>query len=115
MDFYSVLGKSPKGLNDNILFNPFEENFYIPAMALEIGYHQGADLKVVGYEIHNCVIVRVIYPYKPHVIRIEFTRLISGDTNPGVFYDAGLCIGDFHLPDCHELHVLFRTGYPECL
>ena len=24
-------------------------------MALEIGYHQGADLKVVGYEIHNCV------------------------------------------------------------
>ena len=88
MDFYGVLRKSPKGLHDNILFDPFEENLYIPVMAAEIGYLQGADLKVVGYEILNCVIVWVIYPYKPHVIRIEFARLISGYPNPGVFYDA---------------------------
>ena len=68
MDFYRVLGKSPKGLHDNILFDPFEENFYIPPMAVEIGYLQCADLKVVGDEIHNCVIVVVICPYKSHVI-----------------------------------------------
>ena len=70
MDFYSVLGKSPKGLYDNILFNPFEENLYIPAMAVKVGCLQGADLKVVGYKIHNCVIVLVIYTHKTHVIRI---------------------------------------------
>ena len=51
MDFYSVLGKSPKSLDDNILFDPFEENLYIPAMSVEIGYLQGTDLKVVGYSM----------------------------------------------------------------
>ena len=55
MDFYSILGKSPKGLYDNILFNPLEENFYIPAVTVEVGYFQGTDLKVVGYKIHNHV------------------------------------------------------------
>ena len=59
MDFYSVLGKSSKGLHDNILFDPFKEIFYIPAMAVEIGYLQSADLKVIGYEIHNCVTKRL--------------------------------------------------------
>ena len=38
---------------------------------LEVGYFQGTDFKVVGYKVHNSVIVRVINANKSHVFGIQ--------------------------------------------
>ena len=44
---------------------------YIPSMAVQVGYFQGTDFKIVGYKVHNSVIVRVINADKSHVFGIQ--------------------------------------------
>lgn len=88
VDFNGIFRKSPKGLDDNVLFNPLEENLYILTVAIKIGNLQCADFKIIGYEINNGVIVRVINSHESHIFGIELTGLVAGDANPGIFYDA---------------------------
>jgi len=107
VDFNGIFGESPKILDDDVLLNPLEENLYIPTVTIKIGDFQCADFKVIGYEINNGIIVRVIYSYESHILRIELAGLVSGDTNPRVFYDTWGRIGDSQLLDGCELHVLF--------
>ncbi len=81
-----------------------------------VGYFQCTDFKIIGNKIYDCVIVRVIYSHKSHVLRIKSAGLIPGDTNTRVFYDTGFRIARyFHLLDSCKFHILFRTGYPKCL
>lgn len=71
MDFDSIFRISPQSLYGNVLFNPLEEYLYIPSMAVQVGYFQGTDFKVIGYKVHNSVIVRVIDADKSHVFGIQ--------------------------------------------
>lgn len=57
-------------------------------MAIKICDFQCTDFKIIGYEINNGIIVRIIYPYESHILRIEFAGLVSGDTDPRVLYDT---------------------------
>ena len=43
----------------------------IPSMAVQVGYFQGADFKVIRYKVHNSVIVRIINADKSHVFGIQ--------------------------------------------
>ena len=97
MDFNSIFGEPPKVLDDNVLLNPLEENLNIPAVAIKIYDFQCADLKIIGYEINNGIIVRIIYPYESHILRIEFSGLVSGDTDPRVLYDIRGRVGRWML------------------
>ena len=71
MDFDSIFRISPQSLYGDVLFNPLEEDLYIPSMAVQVGYFQGTDFKVIGYKVHNSVIVRVINTDKSHVFGIQ--------------------------------------------
>ena len=73
MNLNSIFGIPPKVLDRDVLFNPFEEYFYIPTVSIQIGYFCCADFEVVGYKFYNRIIFRVINPYKSHVLRIKFT------------------------------------------
>lgn len=56
MNLNSVFGISPKVLDRDVLFNPFEEYFYIPTVSIQIGYFCCADFEVVGYKFYNRII-----------------------------------------------------------
>ena len=115
MNFDGILRISPQGFHDYVLFDPFEEYFDVPTMAIEIGNLQCADLKIVRYEIHNTIIYRVIQADEPHILRIEFAWLMPDDPYARVFQYSGLLSRDSHLLNGDELHIHLWTRDPKGL
>ena len=50
LGFDGVLGGSTKGLDPQVLFDPFEEQLHTPAALVKVGNGQGRKGKVVGQE-----------------------------------------------------------------
>ena len=47
LSLHCVLGSSEEGLDSQILFDPFEKNFYLPATLVKLSNRQGRQSKVV--------------------------------------------------------------------
>lgn len=74
----------------------------ISAVTIKICDFQCADFKIIGYEINNGIIARIIYSYESHILRIELAGLVSEDMDPRVLYDACGRVGDGQLLDPSE-------------
>lgn len=100
--FNGIFGEAPKVLDDNVLLNPLEEKYNIPAVTIKICDFQCADFKIIGYEINNGIIARIIYSPESHILGIELAGLVSGDTDTRVLYDTCGRVGDGQLLDPSE-------------
>ncbi len=88
VDFKDIFGEATMVLDDNVLLNSLEEKYNIAAVTIKICDFQCADFKIIGYEINNGIIARIIYLYESHILRIELAGLVYGDTDPRVLYDT---------------------------
>jgi len=48
LDQHRILGGAVKGLNFQVLLDPLEKEFYLPAAAVEFGHFQGRQVQAVG-------------------------------------------------------------------
>jgi hypothetical protein len=48
LDQHRILGGPVKGLNFQVLLDPLEKEFYLPAAAVELSYLQGRQVQAVG-------------------------------------------------------------------
>ena len=91
VDLYSdsVLGSSPKLLDLEVLFEPLEEQLYLPSILVEVGNLLGSQFHGVGQEHELTVLLLIIEPNEPQMLRIAFLTAVDGQ-----FY---LCISEYSL------------------
>jgi hypothetical protein len=90
-DLYSdsVLGSSPKLLDLEVLFEPLEEQLYLPSILVEVGNLLGSLFHGVGQEHELTALLLIIEPNEPQMLRIAFLTAVDGQ-----FY---LCISEYSL------------------
>ena len=91
VDLYSdsVLGSSPKLLDLEVLFEPLEEQLYLPSILVEVGNLLGSQFHGVGQEHELTALLLIIEPNEPQMLRIPFLTAVDGQ-----FY---LCISEYSL------------------
>jgi hypothetical protein len=91
VDLYpdSVLGSSPKLLDLEVLFEPLEEQLYLPSILVEVGNLLGSQFHGVGQEHELTALLLIIEPNEPQMFRIAFLTAVDGQ-----FY---LCISEYSL------------------
>ena len=65
-----ILGVAPQRLNNDVLLDPLEKDFYIPSMTIDIGDVQCTYLKVIGNKVNYLTAFVIDSPYKPHVGKV---------------------------------------------
>jgi len=55
LTLHCVLGGSEKSFDSQVLFDPLEEDLYLPPVTIEIGYCLCRDSEVVGQEVEGFV------------------------------------------------------------
>lgn len=74
----SILGRSPKGRDLEMLLDPPEEQFYLPALLIQQGDVFSLESEVVSEERERSLQVRSIVNYSPQHGRILLLGLIAG-------------------------------------
>jgi len=67
----SILRVSPHGLNNDVLFDPFEEYLNIPPVPVQVSDLQCTDVEVVGDEYDFVFIILVIVAYGSYRFRVQ--------------------------------------------
>ena len=91
VDLYpdSVLGSSPKLLDLEVLFEPLEEQLYLPSILVEVGNLLGSQFHGVGQEHELTALLLIIEPNEPQMLRIAFLTAVDGQIY--------LCISEYSL------------------
>ena len=72
MCFNRIFGVTPQTLYADVLFGPFEEDFNVPAMAVDVGDFNSGEVKVVGHKGEDFTTVRIQRLHQPQLAWIKF-------------------------------------------
>ena len=89
LGFDGILGGTVEGFDTQVLFNPFEEQLDLPAIAVEFGDGVCGQGKVVGEEIERLVYLRVVVFDASQGLRVVGGALGAGQDNGLVTEQAG--------------------------
>ncbi len=78
MGLHRVLRGAVKTLDAQILFDPLEEEFHLPALFVEFGYGSGGQQKVVGQKHQGFVGLGVVISHATDFVGIIPGRLRNG-------------------------------------
>lgn len=95
LDADGILGRSPELLDTQVLFDPFEEKFHAPPIAVQFGYCLGRCRQIVGQEYVSCTVFRVDAYHLPQFLRVVLRAFINREVTD--------CIGN---------HVLRKPPFP---
>ena len=74
----SILSSAPELLDFEVLLEPLEEQFYLPAILVEVGNQQSSQFHCVGQEHELTALPLIEESYKPEKFRIAFMTAIYG-------------------------------------
>ena len=83
----SVLCSAPELLDFEVLLEPLEEQLYLPPILVEVGNLQSSQFHCVGQEHELAVLLLIIEPNEPQMLRITFLTTVDGQLN--------LCISEY--------------------
>ena len=75
MSLYRVLGSAIKGLDPEMLFDPLEEELYLPTTLVDLRYGKSRQREVVGEEDQPLALIGVVEPDAPEFLGITFFRI----------------------------------------
>jgi len=75
LGLYSILGSAEERLDAQVLFDPLEEKFHLPAALVQLRNRQGRESEVVGQEYESVVGLCVEVTDTPQWYRILLGRL----------------------------------------
>ena len=78
---YSILRLSPKGLDTEVLFDPFEEEFNLPPVAVQKSDILSVDVEVIGIVCKDSLHLRRIVDNSPEFRRIVVSVILPGETD----------------------------------
>lgn len=78
---YSILRLSPKGLDTEVLFDPFEEEFNLPPVAVQKSDILGVDVEVIGIVCKDSLQLRRIVDNSPEFRGIVVSVVLPGETD----------------------------------
>src|SRR5271169_2546935 len=107
-----VVGGSVERLDPQVLFDPLEEQFYLPAAAVELGDGQGRQGEVVGQEDEMLVDIGRMIAHPAKRVGVESRTLGAAQYNRAVAAQAG---GFVHwtIAASRVIHVAFGTRHKE--
>ena len=108
-----VLAAAIKAAEAQVLFDPFKEQFDLPALAIEFGNHCGRQIHLVGEQDQVHLIFDVINPNAAQWLRVGSTRPIAGQADDLIAAQAGAFI---HWPTPHHTksHVPETPDHEQC-
>lgn len=89
MGFHCVLGGAVEGLDTQVLFDPFEEQFDLPATAVELSYRLCRQGKIVAEEDQMFTGLRVGEFDATELVGIVFGGIEAGEDDGLVTLEAG--------------------------
>ena len=107
-----ILAGPVKSFDAQVLFDPFEEKFDLPATLVELRDGQGGDIEIVGQKDQAFVRGRVAVAHASQGDRIILLRLKSGQENRLIGTQTGGCI-DRPRFQALEPKVPFGAGHKE--
>lgn len=81
MSLYCIFWITPQGLYGQVSFDPFEEGFNGPSVAVDIGDHKRPKVEVVGDERYDLVTFNVVVLDQAKVFGIQFTGFVACKTD----------------------------------
>jgi len=108
-----VLAVTQKLLDAQVLLDPFEKQFHLPAAFVQSGNGQGRQGRVVGQEDQGLFGCRVLESNAPQVFGVVLGNIVPVQCN-GLIADktaAPVYLGRVHAPG---VHVAFGAGHKEC-
>ena len=98
-----VLAGPQKALDAQVLLDPLEEQFHLPAALVERGDRQGRQRRIVGQERQRLARFRVVETDAPQMLRVVLGRVMPVETNPLVADHArgAVGLGRIHAPRIH--------------
>lgn len=85
---HGVLQSAPELLDFEVLFQPLEEQLYLPAVLVEFRNQQGFKAYGVDQEHELTPLLLVLVPDEPHPIRIVFRRVVPRQFYLGIREDV---------------------------
>ena len=89
---HGILREAIELLDAQMLLDPFEEQFHLPAVAVEFGDRGGGQLEVVGEEDQMMAIGQVLELDAPELLRVVHRRLVPGEHHGLVADDARFAV-----------------------
>ena len=74
----SILSCSPELLNFEVLFEPFEEQFYLPTILVEVGNLLCGQFHCIGKEHEHSVLLFIMESDESQTLGITFLTAING-------------------------------------
>ena len=88
MSLHGILGGAIKCLDAQVLFDPFEKEFHLPALPIQVGDGGCGEDEIVG-EKHKCFATcRVEVADAPQLVGIVFSRIVSFEDDNLVALDT---------------------------
>ena len=109
---YCVLAVAQKLLDAKVLFDPFEEQFHLPATLVQRSYGQWRQGRVVGQEDQGLLGLGVFEANAPQVLGVVLGCIVSVQRNGLIADDAAapVHLGRVHAPG---VHVALGSGHKE--
>lgn len=110
VDLYSdsTLSCTPELLDLEVLFEPLEEQLYLASILVEVGNLLGSQFHGIGQEHELTVLLLIMEPNEPQMLRITFLTTVDGQFNLCISeYSFGLL--RFQLTHLYCKFVLART------
>ena len=109
MCFNRIFGVTPQTLYANVLFDPFEEDFNVPAMAVDVSDFNGGEVKVVGHKGDDFATIGIQRLHQPQLAWIKFLGFRDHKSHDIVGTDGGRLVVTVKNSNHLELHVVLRT------
>ena len=113
MSINGILGGAIERLDMQMLLDPFEEQFHVPAFAVELCYGQSLITHMVGQEAVYDTRGEVFVSNHPKFFGVGLGGLIGGEFDDFVSNYAGSFVNGAGLDD-FILHIVFCPGHAEC-
>ena len=89
MSLQSILGSAVERLDSEMLFDPLEKEFDLPAAAIEFGDDWGRKREVVGQEDKPLVVFYIVETNATELVRIPFVGIEAAQSDDLIAEHAG--------------------------
>ncbi len=81
MSFDRIVGRAVERFDAEVLFDPFEEQLYLPATPIKFGNREGGECKIVGQKDEGLVACRIVILDAPQVVGVGPTGIKPREPN----------------------------------
>lgn len=79
MDFDSILRVLPEQFYGQVPLDPFEEGFYLPSVAIDVGYDKWSKFKIIGNKGYSLILFSIVELNKAQVFRVLLLADIANE------------------------------------